>query len=350
MAERVAFAIPGDLETRTGGYAYDRRIIAELRRLEWQVDIVGVGDGFPTPSAEQLAVATRRLLAAPADGPIVIDGLAFGAMPEAAALLHHTRPVVALVHHPLACETGLTWSAAARLEESERAALAAAHRVIATSETTADLLVDRFGVPRKRLHVIPPGTDPAPLAIGSGSQHLRLLSVGAISPRKGFDILIEALSTLTDLSWQLTIAGDRGRDPRAVDRLDAMVAQHQLGARIECPGTVSSERLAALYASADLFVLASHFEGYGMAYAEAIARGLPVVGTTGGAIPRTVPASASRLVPPGDVAALAQALRDVMVNAECRRAMAMGARAAAATLPSWPQSGEQFARLLDGLS
>lgn len=349
MAKRVAFAIPGDLATRTGGYAYDRRILAELRRLGWQVDVVGLGDGFPMPSEAQVAVATRQLLSAPADCPIVVDGLAFGALPEAAASLRQTRPVVALVHHPLACETGLTPGAAERLRASERAALAAAHLVIATSEATADLLVDRFDVPRERLHVIPPGTDPVPPAVGSASGPLRLLSVGTISPRKGFDLLVEALSGLTELPWKLTIAGDRSRDPGAVDRLDALIVRYRLQDRIESPGIVSTERLAALYAEADLFALASHFEGYGMAFAEAIAHGLPIIGTTGGAIPQTVPASASRLVPPGDVAALAQALQEVMANDESRNALAAGARAAAASLPSWAQAGTKFARLLDDL-
>lgn len=346
MARRVTFAIPGDLETRTGGYAYDRRIITELRQLGWQVDVVGVGDDFPMPGEGQVAMALQRLLAAPADRPMLIDGLALGVLPEAAAALRQTRPLVALVHHPLACETGLTPAAAERLRVSERAALAAVHRVVATSEATAELLVESFGVPRERLHVIPPGTDPMPQAAGSGSDQLRLLSVAAIVPRKGFDVLVEALSTLTDLPWQLTIAGDRGRDPGTVERLEALIARHGLIRRIECPGAVSSERLAALYAGADLFVLASHFEGYGMAYAEAIAYGLPIVGTTGGAIPQTVPASASRLVPPGDVAALAHAMREVMADADCRRALSAGARAAAAKLPSWEHSGEAFARLL----
>ena len=350
MAKRVAFAIPGDLETRTGGYAYDRRIITELRQLGWLVDVVSLGDGFPMPSEEQQGVALRRLMAAPAVGPIVIDGLALGVLPEAAAALRQTRPIVALVHHPLACETGLTPATAERLGESERAALAAVHRIVATSEATAELLVESFSVPRERLRVIPPGTDPVPQATGSGSEQLRLLSVGAIVPRKGFDVLVEALSALTDLPWQLTIVGDRSRDPGTVERLEALIVRHELQGRIKCVGVVSGERLGALYAAADLFVLASHFEGYGMAYAEAIAYGLPIIGTTGGAIPQTVPASASRLVPPGNVAALAQAMHEVMANADRRRALAAGASAAAAKLPSWTHSGEAFSRLLDGVA
>lgn len=349
MAKRVAFAIPGDLATWTGGYVYDRRIIAELRRLDWDVDIVRLGDGFPTPSKEQMEAASQRLLADPSDGPIVIDGLALGVLPEAAAALHSARPVVALVHHPLAFETGLARSMAKRLRDSERSALAAAHVVIVTSEATADLLTDCFDVSRDRLRVVRPGTDRAPYSFGNGGGRLQLLSVGAIVPRKGFDVLVEALTKVTDLSWQLTIVGDRSRDAGTVERLEALIARHRLEGRIQSTGKVSSESLATYYARADLFVLASHFEGYGMAYAEAIAHGLPVVGTTGGAIPQTVPSSAGRLVPPGNVDALAIALREVMESESDRRALAAGARAAAAVLPSWAECGEKFARVLDEL-
>ncbi|MBS0526219.1 MAG: glycosyltransferase family 1 protein, partial [Proteobacteria bacterium] len=104
----VTWAIPGDIQTVTGGYAYDRRIIAELNRLGWEVEVVSLGDGFPRPSADRKAQAGARLQAAAAGRPIVIDGLAFGVLPEAAAALHRTHQVVALVHHPLALETGLS--------------------------------------------------------------------------------------------------------------------------------------------------------------------------------------------------------------------------------------------------
>ena len=347
MAKRVAFAIPGDLATWTGGYVYDRRIIAELRRLDWDVDVIGLGDGFPTPRTEQVATASQRLLASPPDRPIVIDGLALGVLPEAAASLHSARPVVALVHHPLESETGLSRDMARRLRDSERAALAATHIVIATSDSTADLLTERFDVARDRLRVVQPGTDRVPYSVGSGDRRLQLLSVGAIGLRKGFDVLVEALTKVMDLSWQLTIVGDRSRDPEAVERLESLITRHRLEDRIQSTGKVSAECLATHYGRADLFVLASYFEGYGMAYAEAIAHGLPIVGTTGGAIAQTVPSSAGRLVPPGDVEALAKALRKVMESEATRRALAAGARAAAAALPSWDECGDKFARVLD---
>ena len=346
MARRVTWAIPGDIATLSGGYAYDRRIIAELRELGWEVDVVGLGDGFPVPNLAQKARAEALLRAMAPGHPIVVDGLAFGALPEIAARLHRARPTVALVHHPLALETGLAAEEAARLEQSERAALASSRYVVATSRWTADLLALRFGVAAERISVVPPGTDRAPWSTGGGPGPLRLISVGAVVPRKGFDILIEALAGLAHLSWHLAIVGDRRRDAAAVARLDSLIARYGLARRVDCLGTVSAAHLAELYDRADLFVLASQFEGYGMAFAEALARGLPIVGTTGGAVSHVVPAAASRLVAPGDVAALANALRELLEDGDARRALAAAARAAATRLPSWSESAAKFSDLL----
>lgn len=346
---RVTWAIPGDIQTVTGGYAYDRRIIAELKRLGWEVELVSLGDGFPRPTDRQKAFAEARLLAAPSRRPIVVDGLAFGALPEAAVALHRTHPVIALVHHPLALETGLTARESEALLMSERAALTSTRHVITTSPWTADILTERFGIARERLTVILPGTDRAPFAVGTNTP-LCLLSVGSIGARKSFDLLVEALVPLADRSWRLVIAGDRTRDPMATARLDALIAQYRLGERIDVPGTVSPDQLEVLYAGADLFVLASRFEGYGMAFAEALAHGLPVIGTTGGATPYTVPASAGRLVAPGDVAALTEALRELIDDDDLRRGLAGGARIAAARLPSWADSAARFSDLLTRLT
>ena len=144
MVNRVAFAVPGDLSTPTGGYAYDRRIIAELQKLGWQVDVVGLGDGFPKPTWETKAAAKKKLAELPKGCPIVIDGLAFGVMHEAARELRERNPLIALVHHPLALETGLSPDEAKNFKSSEREALAAARSVV------VDEPLDR-GHPRRRL-------------------------------------------------------------------------------------------------------------------------------------------------------------------------------------------------------
>jgi glycosyltransferase involved in cell wall biosynthesis len=350
MTRRVTWAIPGAIDTATGGYAYDRRIIAELKQLGWDIDLLNLGEGFPQPSPAQKAAAEAKLRAAASSQPIVVDGLAFGVLPDVAAELHRTRPVVALVHHPLALETGLSEQQAQALVASESAALASAHRVVATSKFTADLLTKRFGVSGDRLTAILPGTDRFLTALGTFGGPLSLLSVGAIVPRKGFDLLIEALAPLAALPWRLTIAGDRGRDPAAAARVEARIARHHLADRVEMLGKVSPEELPLVYAKADMFVSASLFEGYGMAFAEAMAHGLPIVGTTGGAIPQTVPASAGRLVKPGDVAALTNALREVLQNEPTRNVLAKGSYAAGQQLPQWPESGAKFSELLKRLA
>ena len=350
MVKRFAFAVPGDLATPTGGYAYDRRMIAELGDLGWQVDLLDLGEGFPWPGEAARTAALTQLLSIPAGRAIVVDGLALGALPEATSQLGGRNPLLALVHHPRALEAGLSVEQADVLRRSERAALSAAQGVVVTSATTARLVAADYGVPAERIAVARPGSDPAPLAQGSRDGVVRLLSVGAVVPRKGFDVLIAALATLTDLPWRLSIAGDRTRDRDAAARLDADIAGHALEERVAVLGAVSPQHLAKLYAQADAFVLASHFEGYGMAFAEALAHGLPVIGTHGGAIPDTVPPEAGVLVPPGDIASLSGALRRVIGDKELRRRLSSGARAAALQLPTWRQSAEIFARVLERLA
>ncbi len=146
------------------------------------------------------------------------------------------------------------------------------------------------------------------------------------------------------------IAGDRSRDPSAATRLDTDIQRYGLGDRVTVLGAVSGERIAELYAAADLFVLASRFEGYGMVYSEAIMRGLPAVGTTAGAIPETIPAGAGVLVAPDDVAALALALRRMIENPDERRRLAAGARAVADRLPTWQDSAKLFSRALEAVA
>jgi len=347
VVKRAAFAVPGDLETPTGGYAYDKRIIAELARMGWQIELVDVGEGFPFPSEAVRSNARARLLGAPDGCPIVVDGLALGALPEIASEL--ANPLLALVHHPLALEWGLSSEQAESLRQSERLALACARGVVVTSPATAGIVARDYGVPMERVTVARPGNDPVPPARGSRGGAPHLLSVGAIVPRKGFDVLITALARLTDLEWRLTIAGDFTRAPVTAERLHADILRLGLSGRVAMPGAVSSERLAALYDSADLFVLASRFEGYGMAYAEALAHGLPVIGTRAGAVPDTIPSEAGLLVDTDDVAALADALRRAIIDPELRRRLSDAALAAARQMPTWPQSARIFADALDAL-
>ncbi|HEX2886429.1 glycosyltransferase family 4 protein [Vineibacter terrae] len=347
MAERRAiFAIPGDLDTPTGGYAYDRRMMDELRRLGWDISHVALSGAFPLPDAATLASTYSALAQLPASIPVIVDGLALGALPDVGRHLGAKRSLVALVHHPLAFETGITAARADALRTSERAALAAASCVIATSRTTAVVLTTEYGVPQARITVAPPGTDAAPLAACDHAGVPNLLSVGTLVPRKGHDLLIAALATLQDLPWRLTIVGAADRDPPTTAALRHLITQAGLDERIRLAGAVPAEALQQHYLAADLFVLASRYEGYGMAYAEAIAHGLPVIGTMAGAIPEAVPEGAALLVPPEDVPALAAALRRLLSDATARRGLARAARLAAPRLPRWQDSAALFASAL----
>ena len=347
--KRFVFAVPGDLGTPTGGYAYDRRMVAELTRLGWDVEVADIGREFPRPSERARSAARARLLAVPAGTPIVVDGLAFGVLPELAAELHRDHPLVALVHHPLALESGIPPAEAAEFRRRERDALSHTDRVIVTSPSTAHRLSAEFEVAAERITVALPGSEARAVGHGRRDGPLSLLAVGAVVRRKGYDVLVEALATLRDLPWRMTIVGDRTRSAATVGALDAAVHWHELGDRIAFAGPVDDARLAALHVEADLFVLPSRFEGYGMAFADAIAHGLPVIGTTAGAIPDTVPEGAGILVPPDDAPALAQALRRLISDDGERAKLAAGARTAAARLPTWRQSAEAFARAIEGI-
>ncbi|MBA3624250.1 MAG: glycosyltransferase family 4 protein, partial [Methylibium sp.] len=287
LQRHCSFVVPGDWHTATGGYAYDRRIAEGLRGLGWTVEPCLLDESFPQPTDDALLQA-EAALAALADGALVIaDGLAFGAMPALAE--RHARRLrwIALVHHPLAFETGLEEARRRALFESERRSLATARAVIATSAATARALAG-FDVPAARVHVVEPGTDPAPLARGSGKAATTLLCVATLTPRKGHAVLIEALAGLKDRSWTLVCAGSTTRDPATTAALRRDIAGAGLGERVQLLGEVDPARLDALYDGADLFVLPSHYEGYGMVLAEALARGLPVLATTAGAMADTV--------------------------------------------------------------
>jgi glycosyltransferase involved in cell wall biosynthesis len=344
----ISFAVPGDIETRTGGYIYDRRLMLELRRAGWSVEHLRWAASFPFPTPADVAAAERSLAAHADDSLILIDGLAFGALPELAEAEGQRLQLVALVHHPLALETGLTAALQNQLAQSERRALRMTRAVIVTSKTTAQTLIRDYGVEPERLTVAEPGTDPAQILRPARSTPRfapQLLSIGTVTPRKGHDLLVEALAAVVDLPWTCIIAGSLDRSPGTATDLRARIARHGLAARIAMIGEVDD--VAALYEKADLFVLPSRHEGYGMAFAEALRHGLPVIGTTAGAIPDVVPHSAGILVPPDDIAALATALRGVIGDPDMLSKLAAGARAAGAALPAWADTAARVATALD---
>ena len=260
-------------------------------------------------------------------------------MPAAAASLHQRNPLIALVHQPLALESELCLADANKFRASERAALEFARRVvIATDSSTKNRLITDYGVPAEHITVARPGSDPVAPAVGSRDGVVRLLAVGSVVPGKGYDVLIAALTTLTDLPWQLEFTSHTGRDRATAAKIEDDIARFKLTDRIALLGAVAPARLTELYRAADLFVLASRFESYGMAYAEAVAYGLPTIGTTAGAIPETLPGESAILVKPDKCpAALAHALRRLIADSNERQKISSAARVCRSASPDLAQ-------------
>jgi len=353
----IDLLVPGDPNTATGGYIYDRQILAGLAELGWRTAVHSLDDSFPRPTPAALRDARAVLAGIPSDSIVVIDGLALAGLERVLDTEAKRLRVVALVHHPLALETGIDGASARLLETAERNALALVPRVIVTSQWTARAL-GAYRVPIERIRVVEPGVDAhargaaaraASAAPRSSADALNLLCVATLTPRKGHAVLFEALADLRDRRWHLTCAGSITRDPGTVAALEHQLERLALRARVSLLGDLDAGALEHQYERADVFVLASYLEGYGMALAEAVARGIPVVSTTAGAIPETVPAAASILVPPGDSRALAKALATLLDDPDTRARYAANARAARAALPTWRGAAEKFAAALDGL-
>jgi glycosyltransferase involved in cell wall biosynthesis len=340
---RLYFAIPGDIQTPTGGYVYDKRLMALLPDFGVEVVHLALPDGFPFPSEAELDATSRLLAEIPGDAAILIDGLAFGALPER-CLTGIAAPIIVLLHHPLGLETGLDEQESRRLLTSEQAALSFARHIVVTSPATAATLVELAFAELPRITVAEPGTERASRASGGGNGYCEILSVGSVIPRKGHDLLVTALGRLPHRGWHCSIVGSLDRDPDFAARLRRQIAEEGLQDHIHLVGALESEALALHYDKADIFALPSRYEGYGMAFAAALARGLPIVAARAGAVPGTVPAEASLMVPPEDAQALSEALHALIGDRGLRCRLSDAAWAHAQSLPRW----EDTARIIAG--
>jgi len=336
----IWFASPGDPETLTGGYIYNARVISELRAAGLDVCPLRLPDGFPNPLPEDHQTAERLLARVCKDDLVVIDGLALGAM-DPACLEAVSGKIVALVHHPLADESGLSTEDASRLEQSERAALTFAERVIVTSPHTRDALVTRFGVAPDKISVALPGVDRSELPRTPAEPPL-VLSVGSVTARKGHDVLVAALALIAELDWQATIVGSLERDDTAVGQVRDLIDRHGMQGRVTLAGELSSDDLSELYRKASVFALATRHEGYGMVFSEAMIRGLPIVSCAAGAVPDTVPPEAGLLVPADDEHVFAGALESLLRDVALRASYSEGSLRCGTQLPTWDDTAAVF--------
>ena len=340
--------VPGRLETRTGGYIYDRRIAEGLRARGWPVEVRELDGSFPRPTPQALEEAATVFAGIPGGAIALVDGMALGAMPAIVEREAARLAIVAIVHLPLAAEVGLDREQQAALETAERRALAGVSLAVVTGNATQALLT-RHKLAPPRVVVVEPGTDPAPVARGSDGRPVQLLSVASLTPGKGHDVLLSALASVPHQQWHLTCAGSLTRAPATAARVRTRVQTLNLAERVTLVGELDEAALADRYATTDLFVIATLRETYCMAVAEALAHGLPVVGTATGAIPDLVGEVAGIVVPPGDAEALAEALGRAIGDGDLRSRLAAGAGRVRERLPGWTQAAESLAAALASL-
>lgn len=341
---RIAFLVPAPFDLVTGGYEYDRRIVSGLRDAGHAVVVRELKGAHPLPDDNARDAAREAWSLLHADDVVVIDNLGLASFADLADEIA-TRHAIILNHHPTGLETGLDDATRTALLAIEKRLMPLA-RVIATSATTAATLVSSFGVVAGNVTVVEPGSDPVPRSEGSGTATVNIVSIGSLIPRKGHDILLQAVAKLFDLDWHLTIAGSARHDPATAAAVQAMPAALDIARRVTFLGELTGAPLEALWHGADVFALATHYEGFGMVIAEALRHGLPVAVCGGGAAGALLTPETGVVCPPGDVDQLSKALRRLLFDTSLRRAMSEAAWQAGAALPDWPMQAARFAQAL----
>jgi glycosyltransferase involved in cell wall biosynthesis len=341
----ISLLVPAPFDLVSGGYGYDRRIVAELRAAGHEVDVIELIGSFPFAGDDAREAAFRALAGAPPGSKPVIDGLALPAFQDAPDAIA-ARGSVGLIHHPLSMETGLDEAQSSALAVVEQRLFPRLTRIIVTSPTTAETLTARFHISSDRIRIVVPGTDDAPQSPVRNGSVVEIVSIGTLIPRKGHDVLLRALATLPDLNWHLTIVGSPDRDPACARDLTALATGLNIARRVRFAGELVGEALEAIWRASDLFALTTHYEGYGMAIAEALKRGLPVVITAGGAAGDLITPRSGVVCRDGDHQQVANALRDLIADRDYRCRVAEHAWKVGQALPSWRDQGALFAASL----
>jgi glycosyltransferase involved in cell wall biosynthesis len=329
----------------SGGNAYDQRVCDGLEATGWTVRLHPVPGRWPQFDAMSHAALGDVVGRIPDGAVVLLDGLVASTAPEVLVPHASRLRMVALVHMPL----GLP-PTDDRTRAREGAMLGAAAAVVTTSAWTRQMLIDTYALPGDWVHVAEPGVDSAALAPGTEDAGA-LLCVAAVTPGKGHDVLLDALEAIAGLPWRCRCVGSLDRDPAFANDIERRARAGGLGDRVCFAGPMSGAELDRSYGTADLLVLASRAETYGMVVTEALARGLPVIAADVGGVSEALGhdrdgVAPGLLVPPGDPAALAAALRAWMDNAALRLRLRGAARDRRAALPGWTTTTATVAGVL----
>ena len=338
-----------DPERPSGGNAYDRHLCRGLSSIGWSVHEHAVAGGWPRPDAASLTALDGVVQRIPDDAVVLLDGLVASTAPQVLAPQARRLRLVVLVHMPLG-DRPAAGGAGEDPRTREGEVLSAAAAVITTSAWTRRRLLELYGLPAERVHVAEPAVDAAELATRTPTGEA-LLCVAAVTFDKGHDLLLDALAAITDLSWRCLCVGSLEREPAFVEALRRRSLDGGLDGRVSFPGPRTGADLDRTYAAADVLVLASRAEAYGMVVIEALARGLPVIATDVGGVGEALgdDTAATRpglLVPPGDPGALGAALRSWLGDAELRGRLRRAAREQRESLPGWSTTTSLVAGVL----
>jgi glycosyltransferase involved in cell wall biosynthesis len=347
----VHFVVPEGIDDParpSGGNTYDRRVRRGLEELGWAVHEHAVPGAWPRAGEAGHAALARAVRQIPDRAVVLLDGLIASTAPEALVPQARRLRQVVLVHMPLGHLPVDGEAGAVRARERE--VLGAAAAVVTTSAWTRRRLGELYALPAERVHAAEPGVDAAGLAPGSAAGDA-LLCVGAVTPAKGHDVLLDALATVADLSWRCACVGSLDRAPAFADRVRRRAWEDKLRDRVGFSGPLTGPELDGAYAAADLLVLPSHAETYGMVLTEALARGLPVLTTEVGGVTEALGhgedgTRPGLLIPPGDPAALGAALRAWLEDPELRDRLRRAARERRATLRPWSATASVVADVL----
>jgi glycosyltransferase involved in cell wall biosynthesis len=345
---RVAFVVYGPLDERSGGYLYDRRVADRLRERGDSVVRVSLPDVSPRLAlAHNLDPRVRRRLARLDADAVVVDELCHPSLAGVVGSL--PGPTVGLVHHLRSSEPGPALRR--RLDRAlERRFLAGCDAYVCNGETTR-AAVGRLVDPEPsvvarpgadRLGGDPPTTERVRERAGQGP--LRLVSVGTVVPRKGHRTLLDGLAGV-DAPWRLDVCGaepDRGH----AAALRRRAADLGVADRVRFHGRVSDDALAARLRGSHLFALPSTYEGYGIAYLEAMRAGLPVVASRAGGAREFVDGENGVLVDPGDAGAVRAAVSRFAGDRAALAAAGEAALATARSHPTWAETGDRVRAFL----
>jgi glycosyltransferase involved in cell wall biosynthesis len=336
----------------SGGNAYDRRVCRGLTSIGWSVHEHGVPGCWPRPDAVACAALTAVVQGIPDDAVVLLDGLVASTAPGVLVPEASRLRLVVLVHMPLGDRPAVGGAEDARARE--RAVLSVAAAVVTSSAWARRRLLELYALPADRVRVAEPAVDAADLATGTAAGGA-LLCVAAVIFDKGHDVLLDALAMTTDLPWRCMCVGSLEREPAFVEGLRRRCVEAGLEDRVCFAGPRTGADLDRSYAAADLMVLASRAETYGMVVTEALARGVPVVAAGVGGLTEALGHGAGAirpglLVPPDDPGALGAALRAWLGDAELRSRLRRAARERRELLSGWSTTTSVLAGVLDGAS